>query len=171
MCEGEKISFTNNPIGQSEEWETEICCEKCGTHYSVIGSAYFCPCCGYNSAVSAYYDSLDSIGKMLDTLPEMRELLIEKYDKIEYLDDHLFLLQIGNNKGICKEGNIIIPIKYEEIKRNRYFTEIQDKHARSHKESLQNQVLRNRKTMPVISQWARESKLLPALIPKMDSSE
>lgn len=34
-----------------------------------------------------------------------------------------------------------------------------------------NQVLRNRKTMPVISQWARESKLLPALIPKMDSSE
>lgn len=41
--------------------------------------------------------------------------IIEKYDKIEYLDDHLFLLQIGNNKGICKEGNIIIPIKYEEI--------------------------------------------------------
>ena len=33
------------------------------------------------------------------------------------------------------------------------------------------QVLRNRKIMPVISQWAKESKLLPALIPKMESSE
>ena len=78
---GKKISFINNPIGQIEEWETEICCEKCGTHYSVIGSAYFCPCCGYNSAISAYNDSLDSIGKMLDTLPEMGKLLTEKYDK------------------------------------------------------------------------------------------
>lgn len=78
---GKKITFINNPIGQSEEWETEICCEKCGTHYSVIGSAFFCPCCGYNSVTSAYKDSLDSIKRMLDTLPEMKELLIEKYDE------------------------------------------------------------------------------------------
>ena len=78
---GKKISFVNNPIGQSEEWETEICCEKCGTHYSVIGSAYFCPCCGYNSAINSYNDSLNSIRKMLESLSDMRVLLVEKYDR------------------------------------------------------------------------------------------
>lgn len=78
---GKRISFINNPIGQSEEWETEICCEKCGTQYCVIGSAYFCPCCGYNSAINSYNDSLDSIRKMLETLPDMKELLVEKYDR------------------------------------------------------------------------------------------
>jgi ribosomal protein L37E len=78
---GRQTSFINNPIGQREEWETEIQCEKCGTRYSVIGSAFFCPCCGYNSAISAFNDSLDSIRKMIDSLPEMRSLLTTRYNK------------------------------------------------------------------------------------------
>lgn len=77
---GEPVTFINNPIGQSEEWETEICCEKCGTHYSVIGSAYFCPCCGYNSAVNSFNDSLGSIGKMLESLHDMKVMLTDKYN-------------------------------------------------------------------------------------------
>lgn len=75
-----RVSFINNPIGQSDEWETEICCEKCGTHYSVIGAAYFCPCCGYNSAVNSFNDTLDSIKKMLESLQDMRFMLTERYD-------------------------------------------------------------------------------------------
>ena len=74
------ITFINNPIGQSSEWETEIICEKCSTRYSVIGAAYFCPCCGYNSVVNAFNDSLDSINKMLESLIDMREMLTTKYD-------------------------------------------------------------------------------------------
>lgn len=77
---GKKISFVNNPIGQSEEWTTDITCEKCGTRYSVIGAAYFCPCCGYNSAVDVFNESLDSIKKMLDSLRELKELYTDKYD-------------------------------------------------------------------------------------------
>lgn len=76
-----RVSFQNNPIGQSEEWETEICCEKCGTHYSVIGAAYFCPCCGFNSAVNSYANSMESIRKMLDSLQEMKTMIEEKYNK------------------------------------------------------------------------------------------
>ena len=76
---GERITFINNPIGQCKEWETDILCEKCGTHYSVIGSAYFCPCCGYNSAVNSYNDSLDSINRMIDSLNEVKSLMTEKY--------------------------------------------------------------------------------------------
>lgn len=78
---GRKISFINNPIGQREEWETEICCEQCGTRYSVIGSAYFCPCCGYNSAVSSFKESMDSIEKMLDSLSDLRQLFTSNYGK------------------------------------------------------------------------------------------
>lgn len=78
---GVRVSFVNNPIGQSPEWETEICCEKCGTHYSVIGSAFFCPCCGFNSATNSFNDSLDSIQKMLDSVNEMRILLANKYSE------------------------------------------------------------------------------------------
>lgn len=77
---GKKISFVNNPIGQMKAWETEIKCEKCGTQYSVIGSAYFCPCCGYNSAVDSFETSLESIKKMLDSLPEIKDLFSKSYD-------------------------------------------------------------------------------------------
>ena len=74
-----KVSFINNPIGQMPEWEQEITCEKCGTTYSVIGSAYFCPCCGHNSASSSYFTSLDTIQKMLDSVDQMKVLISEKY--------------------------------------------------------------------------------------------
>lgn len=76
---GKRINFINNPVGQSEEWAQEITCERCGTQYSVIGSAYFCPCCGYNSASHAFDESLDSITKMLSSLPQMEKLFAESY--------------------------------------------------------------------------------------------
>lgn len=93
-----KITFQNNPIGQSEEWETDITCEKCGTRYSVIGSAYFCPCCGHNSAASAFNESTDSIEKMLKSLPEMKQLLTESYgrDKAETMCRGLLESSLGD---------------------------------------------------------------------------
>lgn len=82
---GRRVSFTNNPIGQMPEWEQKITCDSCGTRYSVIGSAYFCPCCGYNSAKSAFNESIDTIVKMIDSLPQMKDLLATQYgnDKAE----------------------------------------------------------------------------------------
>lgn len=74
-------TFSNNPIGQCEEWETEITCDACGTRYSVIGSAYFCPCCGYNSAVNVFDETMDSIERMLSSLPEMKKMLTNLYDR------------------------------------------------------------------------------------------
>lgn len=95
---GKRISFINNPIGQSNEWETEIICEKCGTRYSVIGSAYFCPCCGYNSVVNVFNESLDSIEKMIESLPNMKQLLATSYgfDKAETMCRGLLESSIGD---------------------------------------------------------------------------
>lgn len=78
---GRRISFHNNPIGQREEWENEITCEKCGTQFSVIGAAYFCPCCGYNSVDRTFEDSIDRITKMLKSIPSMRLTLEENNSK------------------------------------------------------------------------------------------
>lgn len=78
---GRRTSFTNNPLGQSEEWEQDIQCPKCGTRYSVIGSAYFCPCCGFIVIEDIFDESLDNIGKMIFSLPEMEELLTETLGK------------------------------------------------------------------------------------------
>lgn len=82
---GKKITFINNPIGQSKEWNLDIKCKECGTRYSVIGSAYFCPCCGYNSAEDVFEESLDTIEKMLDSTLEMKKMFSESYgdDKAE----------------------------------------------------------------------------------------
>ncbi len=73
-----KISVRNNPIGQREEWNLDITCEKCGCRYSVIGSAYFCPCCGYNSVEQVFNDSISRIEKMIEAQDFMLEKLTEQ---------------------------------------------------------------------------------------------
>lgn len=78
---GRRISFINNPIGQMPEWETEIVCPDCSTAYSVIGTAYFCPCCGRNNIKTALIDSMSSIEKMIDSLDELEEHLSVKVGK------------------------------------------------------------------------------------------
>ena len=111
---GRRVSFSNNPIGQREEWETEICCEKCGTHYSVIGSAYFCPCCGFNSAVNSFNDSLDGIEKMLESLREMKAMLTDKYnaDSAETMCRSMLESSIGDMVSAFQK---FASCKYEEL--------------------------------------------------------
>lgn len=74
------VTFVNNPIGAKEEWNLDITCDKCGTRYSVIGSAYFCPCCGYNSASNVFDNSMDTITKMVQSLDEMKTTLTAQFD-------------------------------------------------------------------------------------------
>lgn len=111
---GERVTFVNNPIGSCKEWETEICCEQCGTHYSVIGSAYFCPCCGHNSAINSFDDSLGSIEKMLDSLTEMKAMLTKKYntDSAESMCRSMLESSIGDMVSAFQK---FANCKYEEL--------------------------------------------------------
>ena len=111
---GHRVTFINNPIGQSKEWETDICCEICGTHYSVIGAAFFCPCCGHNSAVSSFNDSLDSIKKMLDSLRDMRRLIAEKYDMDSAETMYRSMLE-GSIGDMVSAFQKLASCKYEEL--------------------------------------------------------
>jgi uncharacterized Zn finger protein (UPF0148 family) len=76
-----KITFVNNPIGQRSEWELEITCEKCQTRYSVIGSAYFCPCCGHNAVERVFDESLDTVQKMIESIEDIYSALEKNYGK------------------------------------------------------------------------------------------
>lgn len=78
---GKRISFQNNPIGQLEEWELIITCEQCETKTSVIGTAYFCPCCGHNSVDRVFNESIGRIENQLNSLDEMQGILQEIYNK------------------------------------------------------------------------------------------
>lgn len=76
---GKRISFINNPIGQSEEWEQDIQCPYCFTRYSVIGTAHFCPCCGKTIIDSTFDGSIDNTAKMIESLEEMEGLFKKQY--------------------------------------------------------------------------------------------
>src|SRR5699024_2962199 len=74
------ITFENNPIGQNEEWEQDIQCVNCESRFSVIGTAYFCPCCGNNIIFENVEETLITIQKKIDSLDEIKELLVENYN-------------------------------------------------------------------------------------------
>lgn len=74
-----KITYKNNPIGQRDEWNLDITCEKCGTRYSVIGSAYFCPCCGHNSVEKVFEDSILRIEKMIKSQKIIKKQFTENF--------------------------------------------------------------------------------------------
>lgn len=115
-----RVSFINNPIGQSEEWQTEITCSKCNTRYSVIGTAYFCPCCGQNNIKSALLDSLESIEKMVDSLDDIEKLLNSSVGRDSAVDMSRMIL------GNTLEDIISLFQKYAET----LFSEISSKKVR-----------------------------------------
>jgi predicted RNA-binding Zn-ribbon protein involved in translation (DUF1610 family) len=46
------------PASASAEMQLEIECSECISHFSVIGSAYFCPSCGKSSVLRCFEDSI-----------------------------------------------------------------------------------------------------------------
>lgn len=93
-----QTTFINNPIGQREEWELEIICERCETRYCVIGSAYFCPCCGHSSIKRVLDESFDRIENMISSIPEIKVLFSEKngIEKAQTMCDSLLEGSLGD---------------------------------------------------------------------------
>jgi hypothetical protein len=60
------------PIPATEEMQLKIQCKSCNTRYAVIGSAFFCPCCGHNSAEETFYNSISKIEAKIKNLPIIR---------------------------------------------------------------------------------------------------
>jgi hypothetical protein len=81
--EGTNATKVIIPIPAKEAMELKIKCEKCGARFAVIGSAFFCPCCGYNSVERTFKDSLNKVKVKLDNIDIIRKALIKNNGKDE----------------------------------------------------------------------------------------
>ncbi len=65
------------PIPSQEIFEQKIKCEKCESRYSIIGSAFFCPCCGHNSVELTFNNTINKIESSINNIPAIRKALNE----------------------------------------------------------------------------------------------
>ena len=65
------------PIPSMEIFEQKIQCKKCQSRYSVIGSAFFCPCCGHNSVEQTFTNTISKIEGAINNIPTIRTALNE----------------------------------------------------------------------------------------------
>lgn len=65
------------PAKAAEAMQLEIQCESCSARFAVIGSAYFCPACGFNSVLRTFNDSLRKIRAKKDGEEAVRKSLSE----------------------------------------------------------------------------------------------
>lgn len=65
------------PAQAAEAMQLEIQCESCSARFAVIGSAYFCPACGFNSVLRTFSDSLRKIRAKKDGEEAVRKTLSE----------------------------------------------------------------------------------------------
>lgn len=71
------------PAKAAELMQLDIQCENCNARFAVIGCAYFCPACGYNSVNRTFRDSLRKIRAKKDNVDVVRNALIESAGKDE----------------------------------------------------------------------------------------
>ncbi|RYF38003.1 MAG: hypothetical protein EON97_00115 [Chitinophagaceae bacterium] len=65
------------PIGAAEVFHQELTCLKCSSRFSVIGSAFFCPCCGHNCVDTTLDNSLKKIETKIRYIPDVYAALSE----------------------------------------------------------------------------------------------
>ena len=87
------------PIPASEEMTLKVTCEECHTRYSFIGSAFFCPSCGHNSAAETFDSSVKKIEDKLKYLPIIRAA-VEAISKDEAETTCRSLIETGLNEGV-----------------------------------------------------------------------
>jgi uncharacterized Zn finger protein (UPF0148 family) len=65
------------PIPSKEEMQLKIQCKECNAKYAVIGSAFFCPCCGHNSADETFDNSIKKIEAKIKNIPIIKRAVEE----------------------------------------------------------------------------------------------
>lgn len=69
MGTGTKLVELPAPV--TDPMRMQITCVECACRYAVIGSAFFCPSCGHNSAEQMFQQSINGIRSTLDALPSI----------------------------------------------------------------------------------------------------
>jgi len=80
---GTPISNNIISLKSSEEFELHIQCEKCNVRFSVIGAAYFCPCCGFQSIENNARSSIEKIILMAEKIESIQQAFEQIFTKDE----------------------------------------------------------------------------------------
>lgn len=70
---GTKKIYYLMPVALKEAIQLKIQCKVCYANYAVIGSAFFCPCCGHNSVKQTFDNSLKKIQDKIKNIPLIRQ--------------------------------------------------------------------------------------------------
>lgn len=62
------------PVHASEPLDLKITCAECSARFSVVGSAFFCPCCGHNSVERMFDDALSKVRVKVEAVPLIKEV-------------------------------------------------------------------------------------------------
>ena len=68
------------PIEAAEAMEQSFMCESCGCRYASVGAAFFCPACGYNSAITTFDNSVETVLKTICSVEEIRAAVRKSFD-------------------------------------------------------------------------------------------
>jgi len=75
------ISHSLKSLKSSEEFELDIQCEVCNAHFSIIGAAYFCPCCGHNSIERNAISAMEKLIYTAEHIDSIQSLLQDAHTK------------------------------------------------------------------------------------------
>lgn len=96
---GSKSNYYIMPIQAQKELQQKITCSKCAARYSVLGSAFFCPCCGYNSVNETFDNSIRNIETKLKNLVVVRSA-VSKISEDEAEVTIRSLIESGLSDGV-----------------------------------------------------------------------
>lgn len=68
------------PIEAADAMEQSFVCESCGCRYASVGAAFFCPACGYNSAVTTFDNSVETILRTISSVEDIRTSVRKSFD-------------------------------------------------------------------------------------------
>ncbi|MFC1905216.1 hypothetical protein ACFLXL_00210 [Chloroflexota bacterium] len=68
------------PIEAADAMEQSFVCAACGCRYASLGAAFFCPACGYNSAITIFDNSVETILRMISSVEDIRIALRKSFD-------------------------------------------------------------------------------------------
>ncbi len=71
------------PIEAQEAMEQKIVCNQCNARFSVIGAAFFCPCCGHNSVERMFDQTLEKVVSKLNITDKFKAVLDDSGQKDE----------------------------------------------------------------------------------------
>lgn len=87
------------PVESRKEMQLKVECKECHSRYAVIGSAFFCPCCGHNSVDETFDQSIKKIENKIKNIPIIKKA-IEEISLDEAETTCRSLIETSLNEGV-----------------------------------------------------------------------